>query len=62
MKLKETGERTYTGDNFKKMREKFRRNKNEDSTERKLISKPKERSKRHFRENSNERIEKESIL
>jgi len=41
MKLKETGERTYTGDNFKRMREKFRRYRNEGSTERKSVSKPK---------------------
>lgn len=44
MKLKETGQRTHTGENFKKMRQKFRREPIEEDSETKIESKHERKS------------------
>lgn len=72
MKLRETGVRTYTGENFKNMRQKFRRgdiegDQSEEKVklrqEKKSVSKPKEKSKRkHSRGKQPKRVERKAIL
>ena len=65
MKLKETGKRTYTGDNFKKMREKFKCNRmteNESKPEERKVSNSKKRIEKHSRSKGRKSKESEEIL